>query len=256
MRKLNNIWLKSIFILCSYLMTNCSSDDHIANSIHVDDNLNETVNIYVNNAVDDFSVKIEDKSGFLGWKNFRDYFGLGNEGFKERIHQTWGDVYDNESLELAINSDLSIKGLNKTVKLQKGFSYIDNYTRTLLFPFLTIAFEELIVWLILFLAIHFLIIPYWVKNTEKKKVEFNNTGSFWKDLGLFALSSFSEGYSYNQRLKQNIAISKAKWRKRLFWFSIFAFIFLVDFNSVLNKSLKESIKKDIIVEIKEQINQR
>lgn len=254
MRKLNDIWLKSIFILCCYLMTNCSSDDDISNSTLTDDNLNETVNIYVNSAVDEFSVKIEDKSGFLGWKNFRDYFGLGNEGFKERIHQTWGDVYDNESLELAINSHLSIKGLNKTVKLQKGFSYIDNYTRTLLFPFLTIAFEELIVWLILFLAIHFLIIPYWVKNTEKKKVEFNNTGSFWKDLGLFALSSFSEGYSYQKRLEQNIAISKAKWRKRLICFSIVAFIFLVDFSSVMNKSLKESIKKDIIVEINEQIN--
>jgi hypothetical protein len=253
MRKLNTIWLKAIVCLCCFMLTSCSTDDDLAKSNYIDKDLNSTIDNYVNNAVDNFTEKIENESGLLGWKNFRDYSGLGNEGFKERIHQTWEYAYDNETLEIAINNDLLKKGINKKVKLQKGINYIDNFIYTLLFPFITYAFEELILWLILFLAIQFIIIPYWVKNTERKKIQYKNTGSFWTNLATYALSSFSEGYSYQQRLEQNIAKSKAKWRKIFLVIAILAFYFFIDSSATMNKSLKEGIKKDIVVDIKDQI---
>ena len=228
------------FITLLFLVS-CTSRE--VESTYFDKELNSKVNSYIEDSVDNFSKELETNGGFFMWKNYADYIGLGDIGFKERIHNTWNKAYDNETLELYINNELAKKNEKSNIKIEKSLSVIDNYSLILLFPFLTIAFEELIIWIILFFVVEFIVIPYVAKRTIRKE---HKTKNFWSSLVFNFLSSAERQNRINIRVKKIRTVFNIVLFVSLSIFTLFYF----DFNESLNKSLKTNIKKDIIENIK------
>lgn len=77
---------------------------------------------------------IDDKSGFLGWRNIRDYFGFGEEELGKKIIRDWENIYDNEHAndlyKINLNELLSGTRLNKNnyiFKIPKNNNIIQLY---------------------------------------------------------------------------------------------------------------------------------
>jgi hypothetical protein len=238
---------KIITFVTLFFLISCNSNDEQVESSYFDKNVKSKVDSFVEDSVDNFSEQLEADGGFFMWKNYKDYLGLGDRGFKERIHDSWNKAYDNETLELYINTELAKKHGASNLKIEKSLSEIDNYYYVLLFPFLTIAIEELIIWIVLFLIIEFIIIPYVAKRTLRKEHKTNN---FWSNL---AFSIISNGERQN-RINARVEKVRKVFNTILFIsLSIFT-LFYYDFNGSLNKTLKTNIKKDILENINIKIN--
>lgn len=243
-RKLFNL----IILLSFFTLTNCSSDNNSTKTEYLNTEMQSVINTYIENSVDDFSQKIEESGGFFMWKNYRDYLGFGNEGFKQRIRRTWNEVYDNETLELYINTNLAKKSKDLHIKLNREKTFIDNYTYTLFLPFLSFAFDEFIRCLIVYILITTIVVPYIAKKTVKKTYK---TGNFWKDLGLNLIISPIE---HKQRVDNKVAARKKSINTFVIYFLIIFTLFFYDFSESINRSLKEKIKKDLFIDIISQID--
>lgn len=239
--------LKIITSITLLFLIGCDSNDERIESTYFDKDLKSKVDSYVEDSVDNFSEELEADGGFFMWKNYIDYLGLGDIGFKERIHNSWDKAYDNKTLELYINTELAKKNGTSNLKIEKSLSEIDSYYFILLFPFLTIAFEELIIWILLFLIIEFIIIPYVAKRTLRKEHKTNN---FWSNLAFSFISSVERQNRINARVEKTRKIFNIILFLSLFIFTLFYY----DFNDSLNKTLKTNIKKDILENINIKIN--
>lgn len=236
------------FIALLFLISCKSNDEHVKHS-YIDKELKLSIDSYIEDSVDGFSKELENNGGFFMWKNYRDYLGLGDIGFKKRIQNEWNKAYDNETLELFINTQLAKKYGKSNLHIDKSVSEISNYNYILLFPFLTIVMEEITLLLMLFFIIEFIVIPYIAKRTLPREYTTNN---FWSSLVLSFLSSAERQNRINVRV--------AKFRKFfnyiliviMFVFTIFCF----DFNESLNQTLKTNVKKNILENINFKISEQ
>lgn len=237
---------KIITFITLLFLISCNSKNKQVESTYLDKDLKSKIDSYIEDSVDIFSEELEADGGFFMWKNYIDYLGLGDIGFKERIHDSWNKAYDNKTLELYINSELAKKNYKSNFKIDKNLSVIDNYSIILLFPFLQIAFEELLQWIIVYLIIRFIIIPFVAKNTLQKEYK---TKSFWSSLAL----SFVSSYERQNRINARVKTIKTNFN-RIAFVILIVFTFYYDFNDSLNKTLKTNIKKDILENMNIKIN--
>lgn len=236
-----------LLVLCNLNLTSCSSNDKPATSEYIDNETQSVINDYIDTSVDNFSQKIENDGGFYMWRNYRDYLGLGNEGFKERISRTWNEVYDRETLEVYINTKLA-KTKNVQIKLDKEENLLKNYNYTLFLPFLSYALEEIITFILIYLFIRWIISPYVAKKTLPNTYQAK---SFWGNL---ALDLVVKPYERQSRIDREVSERK-KSLTRFFTYGLIIFgLFFYDYSGALNKSLKEKIKKDVVIDVVSQIN--
>lgn len=234
------------FVALLFLIS-CNSNSEQVVSTNLDNDLKFKVDSYVEDSVDIFSEELEADGGFFMWRNYIDYLGLGEIGFKERIHNSWNKAYDHKTLELYINKELAKKYGTSNLKIGASLSEIDNYNFILLFPLLTIAFEDLIKWIIIYFLINFLVIPFIAKHTLPKVHKTNN---FWSKLAFSFISEVERQNRIKARVKE---IRKVFNRIAVISLIIMTFFFY-DFNDSLNKTLKTQIKKDILENINIKIN--
>lgn len=235
---------KTIIYLSLLFTLGCSKEERINNSI--DHNLLSTVDSYIGNSIDLFNEEIEQEGGFFMWKNYCEYLGLGEIGFKERTRQTWERTFDHKTLEIYINKQLSKDHKKVNIVIDKNISNIDNYSYILLFPFLAFATEELLLWLALILLLEIIIIPYVGRRIVAKKYD---TDSFLKNIFFNALSNYSRELKIKEEVK--------RIRKRINMFLCLCLIFVAifyDFNVQLNTYLKDHIKTNIYNSIVDEIN--
>lgn len=234
--------ISSIILL--FILLACKGEKTTVNTL--DKELQMTVNTYVSDAVNHFSEEIESEGGFFMWKNYRDYLTLGQVTFKEKLHTAWGKSFDNEILQLYINTSLTKNYKGKAVTISKNVTDIDAYFYVLLFPFVTFAFEELLILLILFIFVEFFIIPYVAKRTLVQ--EHSSKGFFW---GLLV------SWYYERDRQSRIRKRVAEIRKSVNWVliivSVVFTVFYFDFNDSLNEKLKHKISADITENILLQI---
>ncbi|MBE7693698.1 hypothetical protein G1K75_12500 [Tenacibaculum finnmarkense] len=95
---------KIITILFSlFLLSSCSEDLPESNETAT---LNESIEVskaflkrdlisYNEKCFSELIEKIDKESGFLGWRNIRDYFGMGSQSYSEKITVVWNEIYDN-----------------------------------------------------------------------------------------------------------------------------------------------------------------
>lgn len=224
-------------------LISCNSNNEQVVSTNLDNDLKFKVDSYVEDSVDIFSEELEADGGFFMWRNYIDYLGLGEIGFKERIRNTWNKSFDNNTLELYINTEIAKKNGISNFKIDNNLSVIDNYSLILLFPFLQFAVEEFVQWLILLLIFEFLIIPFVAKTTLPKKYKSSN---FWSSLAFSLISNAERQNRIDARVKK-----MRKIFNRIAFISLVIFTFFCyDFNDSLNKTLKTQIKKDILENIK------
>ncbi len=225
----------------------CDSNDEQVKSIYLDKDLKSKIDLYIEDSVDIFTEELEADGGFFMWKNYRDYLGLGDVGFKERIHKSWNKAFDNKTLELYIKAELAKKHNTPNFKIDKNLALIDNYFVTLLFPFLQIAIEELLILLVVILAVQYIIIPIVAKKTLPREYKAK---SLFSNFLLGIASKVERQNRIDARVKK---IRKVFNRIIIVGFTFFT-LFYYDFNDSLNKTLKSSIKKDIIKEIYSNFN--
>jgi hypothetical protein len=240
---------KIITFITLLFLVSCNSKNKQVESTYLDKDLKLKIDSYIEDSVDIFSEELEADGGFFMWKNYIDYLGFGDIGFKERIHNSWNKSYDNKTLELYINTEFAKKHGASNFKIDKNLSVIDNYSIILLFPFLQFAFEELLQWIIILIIIEFLIIPYVAKKTLRKEYK---TNSFWSSLAYSLVSNVERQNRIDARVKKLRTIFN---RIAFFSLAIFTF-FYYDFNDSLNKTLKTNIKKDILENINIKINKQ
>ncbi|WP_294961198.1 hypothetical protein [uncultured Flavobacterium sp.] len=236
-----------IITFITLLLISCGSNDEQVESTYLDKDLKSKIDLYIDDSVDIFTEELETEGGFFMWKNYLDYLGLGDVGFKERIHNSWNKAFDNKTLELYVNGELAKKHSTSKFKIDKNFSVIDNYSIILLFPFLQIVFEDLLQWLLVLFVIDFIIIPYVAKQTIRKEYK---TNSFWSSLAMNIVSNVERKNRIDARVKN---LRKVFNRIALVVLFIFTF-FYFDFNDSLNEILKTQIKKDMMKNFKFETN--
>lgn len=237
-----------LFLFCSLSLTSCSSNDNPPKSVYIDNEMQSVIGNYIDSSVDDFSQKIENDGGFYMWRNYRDYLGLGDMGFKQRISKTWNEVYDKETLEVYLNTQLAKKTKNVQIKLDREQNLMDNYTYTLFLPFLSFALEEIIVFLIVYFFIRWIITPFIARKTVPKTYKTNN---LWKNL---VLDLAIIPYERQSRIDKEVAERKKSLNKFFTYLLLIIGLFFCDYSEALNKSLKEKIKKDVVIDVISQIN--
>ena len=188
------------------------------------------INNYVNDAVNNFSDEIDTLGGIGNWKNYRDYLGLNEEGFKERINYTWDKSYDYETLEYLINIKLQKEGVPKRVKLNRGDEYINNYVISLLSP----IFEEALWWGVTSIYI-IVLVP------------------IITPLLLIGLAAALFYFFYD--IKKFFLGCYYFFGSIIVFIGIILYIFFFNFNDVLKNRLKDNIIADINVELN-KINEK
>lgn len=237
-----------LILFCSLILTSCSSNDDSAKSAYIDNEMQSTINNYIDSSVDDFSQKTENYGGFYMWRNYRDYLGLGDMGFKQRISKTWNEVYDKETLEVYLNTQLAKKTKNVQIKLDKEQNLMDNYTYTLFLPFLSFALDEIIIFLVVYFFVRWVIAPFIARKTVPKTYK---TNSFLKNL-VFDLAIIP--YERQSRIDKEVAERKKSLTKLFTYGLAIIGLFFYDYSEALNKSLKEKIKKDVVIDVVSQVN--
>jgi hypothetical protein len=88
--------------------------------------IDQIVDEHLENTITVFRDSMNAKKGFLGWRNIRDYVGLGNQNFRDRTLATWGNVYDNKELESKIEQNLVAEN-RVDLQLGKSDEHIGQY---------------------------------------------------------------------------------------------------------------------------------
>lgn len=133
----------SLLIILILLLGSCSqSDKEIKPSNYNKAEIDKIVNEHLENTIIVFQDSMDSKSGFLGWRNIRDYIGLGEENFRERTLRTWSNVYDNKDLERKIEENLITKKLID-IELSKADEHIGQYIHKISLSVFVLVLEGL-----------------------------------------------------------------------------------------------------------------
>lgn len=135
---------KKLFLLIIIiLLIGCSqSETEIIKHKYNKEEIDQIVDEHLENTIKVFRDSMNAKKGFLGWKNIRDYIGLGNKNFRERTILTWEKIYENEKLEKKIEENLVTKN-RIDLKLGKSNEYIGQYIHKISLSFIVLILEGL-----------------------------------------------------------------------------------------------------------------
>ncbi len=225
----------SFFILLTIFLSSCSDEEQtIDNSketisqITINQTQNE-VNEYLSITYDSFNDSINQNSGFLGWRNVRDYFSLGKETMKEKSTRVWYSVYDSIKVTNMVKKNLeeAYISLDKdpnqiNVNYISGKEEIGLYSHKIGLSIIANIFEYLLEWLaeligsiIIAYIVVFSYVFYmftwggWIRWSKQRHEKVNNTGALALKCGgylgilLIVLSMFfSEDLTENQLKKK------------------------------------------------------
>lgn len=132
-----------LFIALILLTVSCSqTEKEISQPKYNKVEIEQIVDEHLENTIRVFQDSMDSKKGFLGWRNIRDYVGLGNENFRERTLATWDKVYDNEKLESIIEENLVTQN-RVDLELDKGNKHIGQYIHKISLSFIVLVLEGL-----------------------------------------------------------------------------------------------------------------
>jgi len=125
------------------LTVSCSqSEKPILEKKYNKEEIDKITDEHLTNTIQIFQDSMDSKKGFLGWRNIRDYVGLGDENFRERTLRTWYNVYDNEKLEQKLENNL-VTQIPVDIELDKSEQYIGQYIHKISLSFVVLIFEGL-----------------------------------------------------------------------------------------------------------------
>lgn len=244
---------KQLFLLCIFLLvsgfnnamyakkTKIASDDTIIeNTILL--STQESMN-YIETCYSIFSKEMDAQSGFLAWKDMRDYFNLGEESFKNRSYRTWNSIYASDSLKKIIYNNVKIayislgKNHNRIkINLDNTNKAIGIYPLKILLGIGVFMIEELSE-ILLTTILSFILINIIVSSFVRYKFMFG----IWK--------------KWSKKRKNTVA-KKIKRIKSFSAFISFLVFFLLPivFSNIENTAIKEKIKNTFKTEVKIQIH--
>ncbi len=129
-----------ITILISTFLSCSNSDKDFQQTKYNKDEISKIVNDHLDITISTFQDSMDAKKGFLGWKNIRDYVGLGEEGFQDRTLRTWNKVYDNKALEKKIEDNLKTEQ-SVNIELNKADKQISQYIHKISLSFAVLIGE-------------------------------------------------------------------------------------------------------------------
>lgn len=136
---MNKIFFFSLTILL--LLVSCSqTDKELPRPNYNKSEIDQIIDEHLENSLVVFQDSIDSKSGFLGWRNIRDYVGLGSEDFSERTLATWYKVYDNKSLEYKIQENL-VSEKSVEIEINKADEHISQYIHKISLSFTLLIIE-------------------------------------------------------------------------------------------------------------------
>ena len=138
----NNRMKKFIIILVSIIVTSCSSDTpKIGIHRYLDENV-EVASHFAKKDVYEYTKEkmiilkdsLDNSSGFLGWRNIRDYVHLGDETMKEKVNRIWKGIYKVKDISNLVNEHINGLASGTTLISKKFYveleynNYIGNYS--------------------------------------------------------------------------------------------------------------------------------
>lgn len=231
-----NILKLSFFILIPIFLFSCSDDEQTINEkkqaiteIAINQTQNQ-VHEYLSITYNNFNDSISKNSGFLGWRNVRDYFSLGKETMKQKTTRVWYSVYDSIQVTNMVKNNLedAYISLDKdpskiSVNYISGKNEIGLYSHKIGLSLIANIFEHLLEWLakligssiIAFLVVFsyvFYMFSYggWIRWSKKRHEKVDNIGKIALKWGgylgilIIIISMFFSGDLTENQLKNKI----------------------------------------------------
>lgn len=231
-----NILRLSFFILILVFLFSCSDDEQTTNESEqaiTEITINQTenqVHEYLSITYNSFNDSINKNSGFLGWRNLRDYFSLGKETMKEKSTRVWFSVYDSIQVTNMVKNNLEDayisldKDPNKiNVNYISGKNEIGLYSHKIGLSLIANIFEHLLEWLaeligsiIIAYLVVFCYVFYmftwggWIRWSKQRHGKVNNIGEIALKWGgylgiiIIIISMFFNGDLTENQLKDKI----------------------------------------------------
>lgn len=126
-----------------FLIVSCSkSGNDVIEPKYNKAEIDQIIDEHLENTIQVFQDSMDAKKGFLGWRNIRDYIGLGKETFTDRTIATWNKVYDYEELETIIEINL-LTDDRVNLELTNSNSQIGQYIHKISLSFFVLVLEGL-----------------------------------------------------------------------------------------------------------------
>lgn len=222
-----------ILMIVSFL--SCSNSDKELKTLKYNkEEISKIVDEHLDITLSTFQDSMDAKKGILGYKNIRDYIGLGEENFQDRVLSTWNQVYDNDALEKKIELNL-ISEKPVDIKLSKADEHIGQYIHKISLSFAILIAEGFFDFLLdIFFGYTFAAVAVFIF------VFYQFSYGGWKRM--------SKGR--NARIN-NIALKTGRWATyTAFFVSIIIGIYSGDYsNDALREKIKNDIKNDITLQI-------
>jgi hypothetical protein len=221
------------FISCSH------SENELKGSKYNKEEISKIVDEHLDISISTFQDSMDAKKGILGYKNIRDYIGLGEEDFQDRVLRTWNQVYDNQALKKKIELNLkSEKPID--IQLNKANEHISQYIHKISLSFAILIAEGFFDFLL----------DIFFGFTFAAAVVF-----------IFVLYQFSYGgwkrmsKPRNDRIN-SIGLKAGRWATYTALFvSIILGVYSGDYsNDALKEKIKNDIKNDITLQIEKKLN--
>jgi hypothetical protein len=237
MKRRNMIFLRlSFYILLTFFLFSCSDEEQtIDNSkdtitqITINQTQNE-VHEYLSITYNSFNDSVNKNSGFLGWRNVRDYFSLGKETMKEKSARVWYSIYDSIKVTNIVKNNLEDayisldKDLNQiNVNYISAKEEIGLYSHKIGLSIIANIFEHLLEWLAEFIGsiiISFIVVLIylfyqfgpggWIRWSKKRHEKVDNlviTVLRWSGnlcIVIIIISMFYRGDLTENQLKEKI----------------------------------------------------
>lgn len=237
-----------ILILCTVIFnfTTQAKKKHISRHQIIENTsliIEQETSNYIDQSYKAFSEEIDKESGFLSWKNYRDYCGLGNESLKNKSVRIWNTIYKSSIIEEIIYLNLEesyiFLGENPakiTINLKKTKDIINIYPQKILLGVGIFVIEEALE-LALSTILSFILISIIVNTFIKYKFKFG----IWKR------------WSKKRRDKIEKKTKRLKFIAGTLSFIVFFFLTAL-FSMNENDAMKFEIKKKFLEEIRIQID--
>lgn len=231
---------KKLYLIISVILltTSCSqSKKDIPEPKYNKVEIGQIIDDHLSNTIQVFQDSMDVKKGFLGWRNIRDYVGLGDETFRDRTLRTWSNIYDYEALEKKIELNLKT---SKPIKIQlnKANEQIGQYIHKISLSFVILIAEGFFDFLLdIFFGFTFaaVVVFFFVFY------QFSYGG--WKRMSK----------PRNERIN-SLGVKAGRWATyTAFFISIIIGLYSGDYS---NDALREKIKNDIKNEISAQIEKK
>jgi len=236
---------KIVFIISLLTVFSCSEEKKEETSY--EDTVIESTIISSQNDVQEylditykkFKDTIDAKSGFLGYKNIRDYLSLGKETMNEKTKRVWFSIYDSKKVTSIIESHLEEayiaidkKKLNQIeIKEITGEKQVELYAHKVSLSMLGLIIEEILEFFIsLFAGMTFVAITVFLYVTYQ-----------------FSIGGWIRWSTKRYEKVHNLIGSVTSWTSRI----VFVIFIIVSFynGDLTENQLKNKIEQDILNEV-------